>query len=108
MRIILPIIVFCLLTFTCSCEPRDPVKELKNRTLSPEELELVNLYLNIGKSIENLQDIKSKDQTIEKLRSSYDKGIIKKVIEESNADPERWLAIINRIYERERLEENNQ
>jgi len=108
MRIILLIIVFCLLTFTCSCEPKDPVEELKNRTLSPEELELVNLYLNIGKLTPNLQDIKSKDQTIEELRSSYNEEIIKKVIEESNSDPEKWLAIINRIYERERIEEERE
>ena len=108
MRIILPIIVFCLLTFTCSCEPKDPVKEMKNRTLSPEELELVNLYLNIGKLVDDLQNIKSNEQIIKELKSKYNQETIKRAIEESNSDPERWLAIINRIYERERIEEERQ
>ena len=89
-----------LLALLPSCQGTDRVEEQKSRPLTPDERYLVDLYTKITEIEENLQD--NPDALEEKrreLREEIDLERIERVLIELEKDPERWLAIYNRILE---------
>jgi len=99
-------IVLCLLPFVFSCENPDPVEKLENRVISSEESRLVELYIKISELSKNLKDNNEevRDRILE-LKSEIDPDEIKRIIDETNSEPERWLAIFKRMYKLQRLQE---
>ena len=92
--------VMLTLSFLPACQSRNPVEQQKNRSLSTDERYLVKLYMKITEIEENLQD---NPETLEEkraeLREEIDLERIKRVLLELEQDPERWLAVYNRIFE---------
>lgn len=98
--VMLLLAVMLTLSFLPACEGRDPVERNKDRPLSPDERYLVELYMKITEIEENLQD--NPDALEEKraeLREEIDLDRIRRILLELEQDPERWLAVYNRIFE---------
>ena len=85
------------------CQQRSNLEEQKNRTLTQDERYLVELYMKITEFEENLQDNpEMAGEKREELRDDIDLERIQRVLDELEEDPERWLAIYNRIHELKR------
>lgn len=97
---VLLLAVMLTLSFLPACQSRDPIKQQKERSLSPDERYLVELYMKITEIEENLQD---NPETLEEkraeLREEIDLERIRRILLELEQDPERWLAVYNRIFE---------
>ena len=97
--ILVPALMLALILIP-ACQGRNPIEEQKARPLSPDERYLVELYMKITEIEENLQD--NPDALEEKraeLREEIDLERIRRVLLELEQDPERWLALYNRILE---------
>ena len=82
------------------CQGRDAVEQQKDRPLSPDERYLVELYMKITEIEENLQDNpEALEEKRAELREEIDLERIRRVLLELEQDPERWLAVYNRIFE---------
>lgn len=85
------------------CQQNDRLEEQKTRTLTPDERYLVELYMKITEFEENLQDNPERaDEKREELREEIDLERIKRVLDELEQNPQRWLAVYNRIHELKR------
>lgn len=92
--------VMLTLSFLPACQSRDPITQQKERPLSPDERYLVELYMKITEIEENLQDNpEALDEKRAELREEIDLERIKRILLELEQDPERWLAVYNRIFE---------
>ncbi len=85
------------------CQQHDRLEEQKARTLTPDERYLIELYMKITEFEENLQDNpEAAEEKREELRAEIDLERIGRILDELERDPERWLAIYNRIDELKR------
>ena len=85
------------------CQQHDRLEEQKSRTLTPDERYLIELYMKITEFEENLQDNpETAEEKREELRAEIDLERIGRILDELERDPERWLAIYNRIDELKR------
>lgn len=85
------------------CQQHNRLEEQKTRTLTPDERYLIELYMKITEFEENLQDNPElAEEKREDLREEIDIERIKRVLDELEQDPKRWLAIYNRIHELKR------
>ena len=92
--------VMLTLSFLPACQDRHPVEQQKNRPLSTDERYLVNLYMKITEIEENLQDNpEALEEKWAELREEIDLDRIRRGLLELEQDPERWLAVYNRIFE---------
>ena len=92
--------VMLTLSFLPACQGRNPVEQQKNRPLSTDERYLVKLYMKITEIEENLQDNpEALEEKRAELREEIDLERIRRVLLELEQDPERWLAVYNRIFE---------
>lgn len=108
MRLLL-VIALCLLPFVYSCENPDPVENLEKRTLSKDESRLIELYIKINKLSKDLKDDRENfNERISETKSEIDPEKIRMMIDETNKEPEKWLAIFKRIYTLQRLEEKKE
>ena len=83
-----------------SCQIQDPVGKEKGRTLSDDERYIVALFLKINEIEENLQDNpEDPEKKWDELQKEYDPERIRRIILELEKDPERWIAVHNRIDE---------
>lgn len=90
----------CLLL---GCQQHNRLEEQKARTLTPDERYLIELYMKITEFEENLQDNPEwSEEKKEELREEIDLERIKRVLDELEQNPKRWLAIYNRIHELKR------
>jgi hypothetical protein len=88
------------LSFLSGCQGRDPIEQKKSRPLSPDERYLVELYMKITEIEEKLQDNpEALEEKRAELREELDLERIRRVLLELEKDPERWLAVYNRIFE---------
>jgi hypothetical protein len=82
-----------------ACQQQDPVEREKNRILTPDERYLIELYMKITEIEENLQDNpEALEEKREELRKEIDLDRLRLVLQELERDPDRWLAIYNRIH----------
>lgn len=89
-----------------SCQNQDPIRKEKDRTLSDDERYIVALFLKINEIEENLQDNpEDSEKKWDELREEYDPERIRRIILELEKDPERWIAVHNRIDELLRRQE---
>lgn len=101
-RISLLIILIISASFLLGCQRHNQLEEQKTRTLTPDERYLIELYLKITEFEENLQDNpEGSEEKREELREDTDLERIKRVLDELEQNPERWLAVYNRIHELE-------
>jgi hypothetical protein len=92
--------VMLTLSFLPACQGKDPIEQQKQRSLSPDERYLVELYMKITEIEENLQDNpEALEEKRVELREEIDLERIGRILLELEQDPERWLAVYNRIFE---------
>ena len=85
------------------CQQHNRLEEQKSRTLTPDERYLIELYMKITEFEENLQDNpEGSEEKREELRDEIDLERIKRVLDELEQNPKRWLAVYNRIHELKR------
>lgn len=85
------------------CQQHNRLEEQKNRTLTPDERYLIELYMKITEFEENLQDNpEGYEEKSEELRDEIDLERIKRVLNELEQNPKRWLAVYNRLHELKR------
>jgi len=83
-----------------SCQSSDPVAKEKERTLTPDERYLVDYYVKIIEFEKLLQDNPaSREEKRRDLDKNLDRERIRRTLAELKKEPERWLAIYNRINE---------
>ena len=84
------------------CQQHNRLEEQKTRTLTPDERYLIELYMKITEFEENLQDNpEGSEEKREELLGEMDLERIGRILDELEQNPERWLAIYNRIHELE-------
>ena len=89
------------------CQQHDRLEEQKTRTLTPDERYLVELYMKITEFEENLQDNpEMAEEKREELRGEIDLARVERVLGELEQNPDRWLAVYNRIHELKRRRES--
>lgn len=101
---ILPLITLTLsVNLLLGCQQRNSLEEQKTRTLTPDERYLIELYMKITEFEENLQDNpEGSEEKRGELRDEIDLERIKRVLDELEQNPKRWIAIYNRIHELKR------
>jgi hypothetical protein len=83
-----------------SCQSPDPVAKEKERTLTPDERYLVDYYTKIIEFEKLLHDNPaSREEKRKELDDNLDRERIRRTLAELEKQPERWLAIYNRINE---------
>jgi hypothetical protein len=101
-RISLLIILIISAVLLFGCQQHNPLEEQKTRTLTPDERYLIELYMKITEFEENLQDNpEGSEEKREELRDEIDIERLRRILDELEQNPERWLAIYNRIHELE-------
>jgi hypothetical protein len=93
----LPIIIL-ISTLAIGCDQPDSIDAEKGRVLDPDERYLVELYMKINELEQNLQN--NPADSLEKwneLRATVDSSRVMRTLEKLEKEPERWLAIYNRI-----------
>lgn len=91
-------IILVLLLFLSWCSSEDPISKKKTETLTSDERYLVTLYMKITKIEGNLQDNQEKvEKKLLELKSQTDSARVVKTLEKLERNPERWLAVYNRI-----------
>jgi thiamine biosynthesis lipoprotein ApbE len=91
-------ITLILLIFLSSCSSGDPISKKKTETLTSDERYLVDLYMKITKIEGTLQDNQEKvEKKLLELKSQTDSARVIKTLENLERNPERWLAVYNRI-----------
>ena len=94
------LLFFLVSLLLLNCRPPEQVQRQKERTLTPDERYIVELYMKINEIEKNLQDNPEEaDKKWEELRGEIDVGRVRRILKKLEADPERWLAIYNRINE---------
>ncbi|RKZ05621.1 hypothetical protein DRQ05_06120 [bacterium] len=102
----LVVILILLASLFVSCENIDPVEKEKNRILTENESVLIDYYMKITEFEKNLHDKEAaKNEKLTDLKSEIDTLKAKKIIEEENMDPERWIGVLNRIQKLQTLKE---
>ena len=97
-RRILTILLLSAAFILPACQQQDPVEREKNRILTPDERYLIELYMKITEIEDNLQDNpEALEEKREELRKEIDLDRLRLVLQELERDPDRWLAIYNRI-----------
>ena len=97
------IILIISASLPLGCQQHNRIEEQKSRTLTPDERYLIELYMKITEFEENLQDNpEAAEEKREELRAEIDLERIGRILDELERDPERWLAIYNRIDELKR------
>jgi hypothetical protein len=97
-------ICLCLLLLAIqmlqSCERPSPVDKAKKRTLTEDERYIVKLYMKITEIEENLQDNPElREKKWDELRREFDPERVRRILQELEREPERWLAVYGRIGE---------
>ncbi len=99
MRALWPLMA-ALALLVCACQSSDPVQAEKDRTLTPDERYLVEYYMKIIEF--EKQQFDGEALRLEKkmeLEKEFDLERVRRVVASLEKEPERWLAIYNRINE---------
>ncbi len=94
----LPVVTVVLLVILSSCVPEDSVSQKKNQTLTPDERYLVTTYMKITKIEGDLQDNQEKlEKKLFQLKNRTDSVRVVRTLDKLKQNPQRWLAVYNRI-----------
>lgn len=94
------LLIFLLSLLLLNCQPPEQVQREKGRTLTPDERYIVELYMKINEIEKNLQD--NPEETEKKwneFKKEVDVERVRRILKDLENDPERWLAVYNRINE---------